>query len=140
MNKDRLAAIAATIVVVVVIIFGLRALGGRQNQRQIQGDLQTLRRLSELTQRIQATWLESGKMLPANLDRFPAAMTRSPFTQKPFAYHPKSGSEYELCATFLTDSRKLQPENPDDRWAHPKGDYCFPLDAALPMPPVPYYY
>ena len=84
MNKDRLAAAAATIAAVVVLVFGLRALGGHQNQRQIQADLQTLRRLSELAQRIQATWLESGKVLPANLDRFPATMKQDPFTSKPY--------------------------------------------------------
>jgi hypothetical protein len=140
MNKDRLAAAAATIAVVVVLVFGLRALGGHQNQRQIQADLQTLRRLSEVAQRIQATWLESGKELPANLDRFPATMKQDPFTSKPYVYRPKSGSEYELCATFLSDTRNLQAANPDDHWAHPKGDYCFELNAALPMPPIPYFY
>ena len=35
---------------------------------------------------IEATWLESDKVLPANLDRFPATMKQDLFTSKPYVY------------------------------------------------------
>ncbi len=140
MNRDTWAAIAATIAVVVVIILGFRVLGGPGRQRLVQSDHRTVRALAELAQQIKQSWDSSGKVLPANLDKFPASVKQDPLTHKSFTYRPKSNGEYELCATFALDSREAQDQNPDEHWAHPKGDYCFPLDAAKPVPQAPYYY
>ena len=147
MNRDTWAAIAATIAVVVVIILGFRVLGGPGRQRLVQSDHRTVRALVELAQQIKQTWDSSGpndknvkKVLPANLDKFPASAKQDPLTHKPFTYHPKSNGEYELCATFALDSREAQDQNPDEHWTHPKGEYCFPLDASKPVPQAPYYY
>ena len=62
------------------------------------------------------------------------------FTHKPFVYHLKSTSAYELCATFATDNRHQEPGEAEDAWRHPKGDFCFPLDATQSVPNGPYYY
>jgi hypothetical protein len=146
MNRDTRAAIAATIAVVIVIILGFRVLGGPGRQRLVQSDHRTIRALAELAQQIKQSWDSSsnrdtlGKVLPANLDKFPASAKQDPLTHKPFTYRPKSNNEYELCATFALDSREAQDQNPDEHWAHPKGDYCFHLDAAQPVPQAPYYY
>jgi len=146
MNRDTLAAIAATIAVVVVIILGFRVLGGPGRQRLVQSDQRTVRALSELAQQIKQSWDSSsnrdtlGKVLPANLDKFPASAKQDPLTHKSFTYRPKSNGEYELCGTFAFDSREAQDQNPDEHWAHPKGDYCFPLDATKSVPQAPYYY
>jgi len=146
MNRDTWAAIAATIAVVVVIILGFRVLGGPGRQRLVQSDHRTVRAIAELAQQIKQSWDSSsnrdtlGKVLPANLDKFPASAKQDPLTHKPFTYRPKSNSEYELCATFALDSREAQDQNPDEHWAHPKGDYCLHLDAAQPVPQAPYYY
>ena len=141
MNRDTWAAIAATIAVVVVIILGFRVLGGPGKQRLVQSDHRTLRAIAELAQQIKQSWdSSSGKALPASLDKFPASAKQDPLTHKTFTYRPKSGSEYELCATFVLDSREAQDQNPDEHWAHPKGDYCFHLDAAQQVPQAPYYY
>jgi hypothetical protein len=131
---------AATIAVVVVVIFGLHELGGPGTQRLVQSDIRTVRTMAELAQRIQLTWAASGRTLPASLEEFPLPMRQNLISKKPFLYHPKSNGEYELCATFATDSRNLQPQNGPDSWAHPKGDYCFQLNAAQPPPQVPYLY
>ena len=140
MNRDTWAAIVAAIAVVAVVILGLRILGGPRNQRLVQSDLRTLQKLGELAQRIKVTWDSSGKVLPADLEKFPTSIRQNPLTKKFFTYRPKSNSEYELCATFATDSRNLQGQNTNDLWAHPEGDYCFHLDASQQVPQVPYYY
>jgi hypothetical protein len=146
MNRDTWAAIAATIAVVVVIVLGFRVLGGPGRQRLVQSDQRAVRALAELAQQIKQSWDSSsnrdvwGKVLPANLDKFPASAKQDPLTHKSFTYRPKSNGEYELCATFALDSREAQDQNPEEHWAHPKGDYCFPFDATKPVPQAPYYY
>ena len=140
MNRNTGAAIAATIAVVIVVILGLLALGGPGKQRLVQSDLRTLRMLGGLAQQIKFTWQSSGDVLPANLQKFADAVTQNPANHQPFPYHPKSGSAYELCATFATDSRNLQAQHTNDAWAHPQGDYCFQLDAAQQVPQVPFNY
>jgi hypothetical protein len=62
-----------------------------------------------------------------------------PLSGKAFAYHVKSGSEYELCATFVMDDRDGANVNTADPWLHPKGDYCFQMNAGRPVPQAPYY-
>ena len=140
MSRNSWAATVATLAVIVVTVLGLRALGGPGRQRLVQSDLRTVRTLGQLAQQITFTWNGSGKVLPANLEKFPNAMKQDLFTGQPFRYRPKSTSEYELCATFSTDSRNLPTQNGNDFWAHPQGDYCFALDASQPVPPVPYLY
>jgi hypothetical protein len=140
MNRDVWATIAATIAVVVVVILGFHALGGPRSQRLIQSDHRTLRALSRLSEQINTKWTSSVGVLPANLDGFPDSEKRNPVTNKPFVYHPKAGNAYELCATFATDSHDSQGQDSTDSWAHPKGDYCFQLDASQPAPPLPNSY
>jgi hypothetical protein len=140
MNRDTWAAAAATIAVVVVVTLGLRVLGGPGTQRLVQSDLRTLRTLGELAQHIKFIWDSSGKVLLANLEKFPNSVKQDLVTNKSLTYHPKSNSEYELCAIFATDSRNFQAQHTNDTWAHPKGDYCFQLDASQQVPQVPNYY
>lgn len=140
MSRDAWAAIAATIAVVVVGILGFRVLGGPANQRLVQADLQKVRTIAELARQINTRWMTGGKALPANLDHFPAAAKQDPVSGVAFAYHPKSTEEYELCATFATDSRDVPKANTADPWIHPKGDHCFQFEASQAVPFVPYSY
>jgi hypothetical protein len=140
MNRDAWAGIVATVAVIVVVILGFRVLGGPANQRLVQADLQTVRRLSELAGQINVKWSTNGKTLPANLDHFRATEKQDPVKGTPFAYHTKSGQEYELCATFATDNHDVPRTNTADPWTHPKGDYCFQFDASQAVPYVPYAY
>ena len=140
MNRNGWAAIAATVVVVAVVILGFRVLGGPSTQRLVQADLRTVRAIAQLAGQIESLWSSTNKTLPANLDKFPAPEKQNPITKKLFDYHPKSNSEYELCTTFLSNSRDLQPQNTPDPWAHPAGYYCFHLDVTQQVPQVPYYY
>jgi hypothetical protein len=140
MTRNTWAAIAATVVVVAVIILGFRVLGGPSTQRLVQADLRTVRAIAQLAGQIDLKWAGSNKVLPANLDQFPSAEKQNPVTNKIFDYHPKSNSGFEVCSTFLANSRNLQPQNTPDPWAHPEGDYCFQFDASQPVPQVPYFY
>jgi hypothetical protein len=140
MTRNTWAAIAATVVVVAVVILGFRVLGGPPTQRLVQADLRTVRALAQLAGQIEAKWVSTSKVLPTNLNEFPAADKQNPVSKKLFDYRPKSNSEYDLCTTFLANSRDLQPQSTPDPWAHPSGDYCFHFDATQPVPQVPYYY
>lgn len=141
MNRDTWAAIVATIAVLAVVILGLYVTGGPGKQRLIQSDLRTVRSVGNLAQQIKFKWESSGRVLPTDLEKFPETARQNPLTNKTFAYRPKSPSEYELCATFATDTRSAQVEDTNNHpWAHPIGDYCFQLDASQQVPQVPYYY
>jgi len=140
MNRDVWATIAAAVAVVVVVILGFQVLGGPANQRLVQADLQKVRTLSELARQIDMRWATGNKTLPANLDHFVPAAKQDPVSGTPFAYHPKSTEEYELCATFATDNRDLPKGNTPDPWIHPKGEYCFQFDASQAVPYVPLSY
>jgi len=140
MNRNTGAAIAATIVVAAVVIFGFFVLGSPATQRLVQSDLRTVRALAELAQQINQRWAGSGKTLPGDLERFPNSIKQDPISAKSFAYKPKSNSDYELCATFAADNRDTQAGNPDEHWIHPKGDYCFEFEASQQVPFVPYQY
>ncbi len=140
MNRNVWAVIAATIAVAVVVVLGFRALGSPAAQRMVQADLRAVRTLAELAQEINQTWNGLGKVLPSSLESFPDSKKHDPTTHKAFSFRPKPGSVYDLCATFATDSRDLEPQNTNASWAHPRGDYCFQLDASQPVPQAPYYY
>ena len=140
MSRDARAALVAAIAVVVVIVLGFRVLGGPGSQRLVRSDERTARSLAELAQKIQQKWRASNSQLPPNLDSFPEREKQDPLTNKPFAYHAKANTAYELCATFATDNRHQEPGEAEDAWRHPKGDFCFQLDATQSVPQAPYYY
>ena len=140
MNRNVWATIVATVAVVAVIILGFRFLGGPGTQRMVQWDLRRVRILAELARQINERWRSSGKGMPIDLQGFTDSAKKDPVTGKPFVYHPKPENKYELCATFDTDDREIQNTGEDAHWTHPKGDFCFDLDATQPVPPAPYYY
>jgi hypothetical protein len=140
MNRNSFAAIAATLAVLVVVGLGFHFLGGPASQRSVRGDEAKVRAMAQLARGINQAWHASDKALPPTLDKLPAADKKDPASGVPFLYQPKSGSEYELCATFATDNRDNDNPNLPDFWIHPKGDYCFQIDAAKPVPNAPYYY
>jgi len=139
-NRNSGAVVAATIVVVVVVILGFRVLGGPATQRLVQSDLRTTRTLAELARQINQKWINSDKVLPGNLEKFPGSIKQDPISTKTFGYRPKSNNDYELCATFATDNRDMQSNNPNEHWTHPKGEYCFEFEASQQVPFVPYEY
>ncbi len=140
MSRDARAAFVAAIAIIVVIVLGFRLLGGPGTQRLVRSDERTIRALAELAQKIHQKWTTSNSQLPPTLESFSEKEKQDPLTHKPFVYHPKSTSAYELCATFATDNSHQEPGEAEDAWRHTKGDFCFPLDATKPVPNAPYYY
>lgn len=139
MNRNALAAIAATVVVATVVILGFRELGGPGTQRLKQADRRRVQALAQLAREINATWHNTDNSLPDDLDKL-RANKKDPLSGKAFAYHKKSAGEYELCATFAADDRdEAEAGNMDNGWVHPKGDHCFQLDASRTVPNAPYY-
>lgn len=129
-RSDLVMAAAALSAVLVVLVLGFHYLGSPANQRAINSDE---RRIDDL--RSIAQWIHSRPLpLPATLtesaQNSPASLT-DPVTHAPYEYHPKSGTAYELCATFATarraDEDTYRPRSPF--WNHPKGRYCYQLDA-----------
>ena len=145
MTRNSVAAIAATVAVTVVVVLGFRMLGSPANQRLIQADLRVTQALVNLAEQIQFRWKNSQNTLPQTLDTIPASAKENPITHEAFIYRVQSKSDYELCTTFATDNRdaeKREARNQWDpaRWAHPKGQSCFQLDASQPVPQAPYAY
>jgi hypothetical protein len=143
MNRNTWAAIAATIAVAVVLALGFHVLGSPGTQRKVQFDLRTVRALAELAQQINQKWAGSAKVLPTSLEKFSTMTKLDSATYDSLGYHPKSNGQYELCAKFATDSRDSDVYGGHGGrapWDHPKGDYCFQLDASQPVPQAPYYY
>lgn len=141
MNKNTLAAMLATTAVVAVLILGFRFLGSPASQRLVREDRQDVWALSMLAQELNGSWTGPSHILPEDLDKIRATTTkRTSVSSKPFVYHRKDESHYELCSTFATDNRKDRARNTPDFWLHPKGDYCFSFDAAESVAQAPYVY
>ena len=141
MNRNLLAVIAAVICVVAAIALGFWTIGSPGHERKIHQDVRTVQGLAVLGNRINTSWRAS-KLLPAKLDDFPvpANLKQDPATHAPFVYRRKTTSEYELCATFLTDDRNATAGGDAAFWLHSKGLYCFDLDASVYVPQAPYSY
>jgi hypothetical protein len=137
MSKDAWLAVAATIVVVVVLILGFLQLGGPRTQRLIQADQKRVNALKTLAWEVKSRWKDSSHVLPPSLDAFARTNTKDPITGVPYEYHVIAGSQYELCATFARADKSGAAEgNPS--WDHPRGHYCFQLDASRPAQPAFY--
>jgi len=143
MSRDKLAAIAAVLAVILVILLGFHFLGSPASQRLIQSDMRTVQALSQLAAQIQIKTHDSNNEIPANLSSFPESLRQDPITRKPFLYTPKSKTTYHLCATF--QAKSPDPPSPsasqsnEDNWAHPAGDHCFSFDVTQAVPPAPYF-
>lgn len=133
MTRNSWAATVATLFVVGVIILGFRFLGGPAAQRTRKRDDNTIQALTKITAAIGVGWQVS-KTIPPNLDALPEALRKDPITGKPFTYRPESSTEYELCATFLTDNRGGSASYANFEWLHPKGESCFKLVAPALTP------
>jgi hypothetical protein len=139
-NRDRLMALLSSAAVVILVILGFLHLGAPRVQREIRADNQRIRHLYQLSTEIKNYWNTHSSQLPASTDQVLGAAYADPITHIPYEYHPKQGSQYELCATFAHPSERRDNAFGPDPWIHPAGHQCFPLDAATMMQfPQPYY-
>jgi hypothetical protein len=123
---------AALVVVLVVLAIGFHRLGPRGYQRAFMADE---RRIEDLRSIAQAVYYRRQAPMPATLGELPQSARLSlndPVTRAPYEYHPKSGTAYELCATFATETGAQTETDmpPHDRfWSHSKGRYCYEADS-----------
>jgi hypothetical protein len=134
---NKLCALAATAVVVVVIGTGFTMLGSPRAQRFVSADRQRVEDLQAIARELHLRrGRAGGAELPAQLDQVafgqPGVRLRlkDPETQAPYEYRKQGPANYELCAAFATATE----EPPDGRprfWDHPKGRYCYALDSSV---------
>ncbi len=113
--------------VVLAVVLGFSQLGAPSTQREFRADQQRVRELFQLSTEVKSYWTTHASQLPASIDQFSVRTYTDPINHAPYEYHPKQGSQYELCAVF-TRSSEASPS--PDPWTHPAGRHCFPLDAS----------
>jgi hypothetical protein len=130
---DRAFAAVATVAVGLAIAAGFWVLGTPGRQREIAADRQRLQDVAAIAQRLHERYLTDNDSfeLPATLDAI--ELRNDPLTNQPYEYERLGDRDFELCATFDTDSSthrlSTQQSNPDAaRWQHPEGRHCFEFD------------
>lgn len=139
--SDRMFVVATTTVVVLSIVGGFLLLGSPIKQRKIRADQQRIQNLSAIADEIHMQAMRSQDLdepvtLPSELPN--TLQTIDPISGEPYGYRPLQGTQYELCATFVTDSSTYPPRpltTPEQKfWSHPQGEHCFQLDALKQAP------
>jgi len=137
MNRNVIAVLLATSLVVIVAILGFHALGSPGKQRLMRGDHKTLENISNLAQLLNLRHGQN-RSLPDDLTTFPKNLTDDPVTHRQIAYRRISDTQFQLCAVFNLESQTIRGANQNDPnafWSHPKGYYCYQLDTTQPLPP-----
>jgi len=138
-SRDTLAAILATIVVILVVALGFWKVHGPSAQRLVRADEKRLQNLDQLANEINTAYRQHGSQLPSELTDLQKKRFADPLTGKAPQYTGKSANVYSLCATFAADGPNDYPGN-FSFWKHPAGTKCFDLDAAEQVPPAPSFY
>ncbi|PZV00235.1 MAG: hypothetical protein DCF32_17850 [Leptolyngbya sp.] len=130
---DRAFAAVATVAVGLAIAAGFWVIGTPGRQREIAADRQRLQDVASIAQRLHDQYVADNDSfeLPATLDAI--ELRNDPLTNQPYEYERLGDRDFNLCATFDTDSstHRLsgQESNPDaQRWQHPEGRHCFEFD------------
>lgn len=130
---DRAFAAVATAAVIAAIAAGFWVLGTPGRQREIAADRQRLQDVATIAQRLHERYLGTNSNLALPETLVSEDMRYDPLTNQPYEYARLGDREYELCATFDTDSstHRLSNQNPPpeaQRWQHPEGRHCFEFD------------
>ena len=144
---DRAFVITSLLLVIAGIGAGFGVLGSPSQQRRVSLDAERIQDLNNIASQLQFQAQGSGKTKSNLPEQLPEALKfdRDPVTGEPYEYRRIDEGTYELCATFVTDSRKYAEGQSwlDAQWQHPEGRYCFEIDASSaspivkPLPPVP---
>jgi hypothetical protein len=135
LGRDRFMAGLSSAVVALMLVLGFMQLGPPSAQRQFRADAERVRQLYRLSIEVRSYWTAHATQLPPSLDQLPSSAYVDPITHAPYEYHPKQGSQYELCAVFArsSDPREIAAPRPSP-WIHPAGRHCFALDASVMLP------
>lgn len=153
----RRGGVAMLAVIGVAVVAGFFAAGSPATSRRAQLDQQRVSDLQSIQWRIVEVWQQTGT-LPVSLDALRDDISGfivpfDPETQHPYEYHIVTDAQFELCATFVTDSmnggakvpRPVEPygvpyDSTFDLWAHGLERTCFTrtIDPArYPLRPQP---
>lgn len=151
LSLGKTLAVVFSLVALAGIVAGVMLDGGPGQQRKRRMDRVRLERLDQLQNGINAFY-RAQKRLPDTADLKTAQQNpdyagffspenwQDPFARQPLRYQKTGPTTYTLCARFETDTQTAasSPDNPygnsylGDRWRHPAGDHCFPLNAPPP--------
>lgn len=154
-KKDILALSYITILSVVAVVYGFSIIPSPVTERVIATDHKRVVDLANIQTAVDNYYQNNNSTLPPNLDSIttqaydgstPLAKT-DPDTKQPYEYHILDPYNYQLCATFTTDSNKEKPEQYDttvpdyssykDQFTHPVGHYCFSESETPPVSDSP---
>ncbi len=137
----RLAAVAATIVVIAAVVWGFVVAGTPDERRQDKLDERRLTDLRAIVREMQTYVMRSEgpqprlkRGLPRTLDELQEAVTgtrlslNDPDTGQPYEYKPLEWNTYQLCATF----DRVRELHLRVFWNHPAGRHCFTIDVMDP--------
>lgn len=130
MISNRLAAISASVVVLLTILVGLFILGSPTQERYRRLDEQRIADLQMLYSAVNANFAIS-KSLTTNLGSIQDGtrlrqIPRDPVSDSMYDYEPVTTDTYRLCADFSGESDEARLE---DFWTHSKGRQCFLFNA-----------
>lgn len=130
MSFNGLAAISASIVVMLTISVGLYILGSPSQERFRRLDEQRNADLLLLSRAVNANYAISNS-LPTNLGSMQdgtrlSRIPRDPETSSMYEYEQMAADAYLLCAVFSTESNEARL---DDFWEHSEGRQCFIFSA-----------
>jgi Domain of unknown function (DUF5671) len=131
-SRDFWMAALSAAAVTLMVVLGFARIGAPSTQRIIRADEKRVEDLYQLSMQINTRWNSNLHKLPQHLDELAGVALADPITREGYEYHPKGGSQYELCAVFSAASTGDKEMNVPNAWVHPMGRHCFSLDAARP--------
>lgn len=135
-SLNRIFLILSIIAVISGVITGFWLLGSPALQRKLKADEQRLQNLHKIARDLYQEAVDNNNLeetftLPQSLPD--EEDTVDPISGEPYDYQVISGTRYQLCAEFATDSDRINQtdtsyQNFDEFWQHPQGKHCFELD------------
>jgi hypothetical protein len=124
---------SAITLVVIPVVIGLIVLDSPADERTQRLDRKRVEDLRRIAAAADLYWTRRGR-LPGSLAAIaqePGAgvVVTDPGTRRPYVYHVRGKSAYELCAHFDRPSSEDALRGKEDFWAHGAGTKCFRLAA-----------
>lgn len=149
-GTGRVLVIAAAVVIVATVAAAVAVMGPPWVQREARLDERRVQDLVQLQDAIEDHARREDR-LPESIASLGAETGRAlslvdPVDGTPYAYEPRDGRRYRLCARFATDTREDRTPGgfAGEGWRHPAGHHCFEraierravgADAVQPMLP-----
>lgn len=128
-------SIFASLVILLTIIFSIYTFGNPNKVRDLNIDNTKVNDLSSLSYSISNFYSQNNNKLPESLDILGKSFkNRDTGVNYEYKIISSISSKYSLCAIFKTDVKYDSDVNYGNdynllKWSHPKGYYCFDLDA-----------